>query len=87
MEAAFINLTPNKLPGQLYEIAEDIFSLKLKVSVVKESTEGSYNVAVLRLEFDNSNYVSCYHIIFLFSLSTYIFLSFYSLYKSSKKHA
>ncbi|XP_048477612.1 soluble guanylate cyclase 89Db [Plutella xylostella] len=45
------------LMGQLYEIAEDIFSLKLKVSVVKESMEGSYYVAVLRLEFDNSDYV------------------------------
>lgn len=46
------------MTGQLYEIAEDIFSLKLKVSVVKESIEGSYYVAVLRLEFDNSDYVS-----------------------------
>ncbi|XP_037296982.1 soluble guanylate cyclase 89Da [Manduca sexta] len=45
------------LMGQLYEIAEDIFSLKLKVSVVKESMEGNYYVAVLRLEFDNSDYV------------------------------
>ncbi|KAJ8724287.1 hypothetical protein PYW08_015761 [Mythimna loreyi] len=45
------------LMGQLYEIAEDIFSLKLKVSVVKESMEGTYYVAVLRLEFDNSDYV------------------------------
>ncbi|KAJ2947593.1 hypothetical protein O0L34_g17390 [Tuta absoluta] len=45
------------LMGQLYEIAEDIFGLKLKVSVVKESMEGSYYVAVLRLEFDNSDYV------------------------------
>lgn len=43
--------------GQLYEIAEDLFSLKLKVSIVKESMEGSYYVAVLRLEFDNSDYV------------------------------
>lgn len=46
------------IAGQLYEIAEDIFSLKLKVSVVKESMEGNYYVAVLRLEFDNSDYVS-----------------------------
>ncbi|XP_072949959.1 soluble guanylate cyclase 89Db-like [Epargyreus clarus] len=46
------------LMGQLYEIAEDIFSLKLKVSVMKESLEGSYYVAVLRLEFDNSDYVN-----------------------------
>ncbi|KAJ0177945.1 hypothetical protein K1T71_006818 [Dendrolimus kikuchii] len=45
------------LMGQLYEIAEDIFSLKLKVSVVKENMEGNYYVAVLRLEFDNSDYV------------------------------
>ncbi|RVE54568.1 hypothetical protein evm_000689 [Chilo suppressalis] len=45
------------LMGQLYEIAEDIFSLKLKVSVLKESMEGSHYVAVLRLEFDNSDYV------------------------------
>ncbi|XP_041968469.1 soluble guanylate cyclase 89Db-like [Aricia agestis] len=45
------------LMGQLYEIAEDIFSLKLKVSIVKESMEGNYYVAVLRLEFDNSDYV------------------------------
>ncbi|XP_061705198.1 soluble guanylate cyclase 89Db-like isoform X2 [Cydia pomonella] len=45
------------LMGQLYEIAEDIFSLKLKVSIMKESMEGSYYVAVLRLEFDNSDYV------------------------------
>ncbi|CAG9579622.1 unnamed protein product [Danaus chrysippus] len=45
------------LMGQLYEIAEDIFSLKLKVSIVKESVEGNYYVAVLRLEFDNSDYV------------------------------
>ncbi|XP_050680298.1 soluble guanylate cyclase 89Db-like [Leptidea sinapis] len=45
------------LMGQLYEIAEDIFSLKLKVTIVKESMEGSYYVAVLRLEFDNSDYV------------------------------
>ncbi|CAH0674116.1 unnamed protein product [Spodoptera exigua] len=45
------------LMGQLYEIAEDLFSLKLKVSVVKESMEGNYYVAVLRLEFDNSDYV------------------------------
>ncbi|XP_028161483.1 uncharacterized protein LOC114353622 [Ostrinia furnacalis] len=45
------------LMGQLYEIAEDIFSLRLKVSVVKESMEGNYYVAVLRLEFDNSDYV------------------------------
>lgn len=45
------------LMGQLYEIAEDIFSLKLKVSVMRESMEGSYYVAVLRLEFDNSDYV------------------------------
>lgn len=46
--------------GQLYEIAEDIFSLKLKVSIVKESVEGNYYVAVLRLEFDNSDYVSTF---------------------------
>ncbi|XP_068624061.1 soluble guanylate cyclase 89Db-like [Battus philenor] len=45
------------LMGQLYEIAEDIFSLKLKATVVKESMEGNYYVAVLRLEFDNSDYV------------------------------
>ncbi|XP_023944378.2 soluble guanylate cyclase 89Db [Bicyclus anynana] len=45
------------LMGQLYEIAEDIFSLKLKVTIVKESMEGAYYVAVLRLEFDNSDYV------------------------------
>ncbi|XP_026333565.1 soluble guanylate cyclase 89Db-like [Hyposmocoma kahamanoa] len=45
------------LMGQLYEIAEDLFSLKLKMSIVKESMEGSYYVAVLRLEFDNSDYV------------------------------
>ncbi|XP_045449367.1 soluble guanylate cyclase 89Db-like [Melitaea cinxia] len=45
------------LMGQLYEIAEDIFSLKLKVTIVKESIEGNYYVAVLRLEFDNSDYV------------------------------
>ncbi|XP_013142189.1 PREDICTED: soluble guanylate cyclase 89Db-like [Papilio polytes] len=45
------------LMGQLYEIAEDIFSLKLKVTVMKESMEGNYYVAVLRLEFDNSDYV------------------------------
>ncbi|KAM3959755.1 soluble guanylate cyclase 89Db [Aphomia sociella] len=45
------------LMGQLYEIAEDIFSLKLKVSIMKESMEGNYYVAVLRLEFDNSDYV------------------------------
>ncbi|XP_045535325.1 soluble guanylate cyclase 89Db [Papilio machaon] len=45
------------LMGQLYEIAEDIFSLKLKVTIVKESMEGNYYVAVLRLEFDNSDYV------------------------------
>ncbi|XP_028043656.1 soluble guanylate cyclase 89Da-like [Bombyx mandarina] len=45
------------LMGQLYEIAEDIFSLKLKVSIMKESMEGTYYNAVLRLEFDNSDYV------------------------------
>ncbi|XP_026485563.2 soluble guanylate cyclase 89Da-like [Vanessa tameamea] len=45
------------LMGQLYEIAEDIFSLKLKVSIIKESLEGNYYVAVLRLEFDNGDYV------------------------------
>ncbi|KPJ13190.1 Soluble guanylate cyclase 89Db [Papilio machaon] len=45
------------LMGQLYEIADDIFSLKLKVTIVKESMEGNYYVAVLRLEFDNSDYV------------------------------
>ncbi|KPJ02381.1 Soluble guanylate cyclase 89Db [Papilio xuthus] len=45
------------LMGQLYEIAEDIFSLKLKVTIMKESMEGNYYVAVLRLEFDNSDYV------------------------------
>ncbi|XP_052754542.1 soluble guanylate cyclase 89Db-like [Galleria mellonella] len=45
------------LMGQLYEIAEDIFSLKLKVSILKESMDGNYYVAVLRLEFDNSDYV------------------------------
>ncbi|CAH2040760.1 unnamed protein product, partial [Iphiclides podalirius] len=45
------------LMGQLYEIAEDIFSLKLKASIVKESMEGTYYVAVLRLEFDNSDYL------------------------------
>ncbi|CAG4970004.1 unnamed protein product [Parnassius apollo] len=45
------------LMGQLYEIAEDIFSLKLKVTIVNESMEGNYYVAVLRLEFDNNDYV------------------------------
>ncbi|XP_022124835.2 soluble guanylate cyclase 89Db isoform X1 [Pieris rapae] len=47
------------LMGQLYEIAEDIFSLKLKVTIVKEDfMEGNnHYVAVLRLEFDNSDYV------------------------------
>ncbi|XP_060801983.1 soluble guanylate cyclase 89Db [Amyelois transitella] len=45
------------LMGQLYEIAEDIFSLKLKVSIVREGVEDNCNVAVLRLEFDNSDYV------------------------------
>ncbi|XP_059058652.1 soluble guanylate cyclase 89Db-like [Achroia grisella] len=45
------------LMGQLYEIAEDIFALKLKVSILKESMDGNYYVAVLRLEFDNSDYV------------------------------
>ncbi|XP_053605241.1 soluble guanylate cyclase 89Da-like [Plodia interpunctella] len=45
------------LMGQLYEIAEDIFSLKLKVTIVKEGVEDNLNVAVLRLEFDNSDYV------------------------------
>lgn len=44
--------------GQLCEIAEDMFHLKLNVNVVKESMEGNYYVAVLRLEFDNSDYVS-----------------------------
>lgn len=48
--------------GQLYEIAEDIFSLKLKVSIMKESMEGNYYVAVLRLEFDNSDYVSTFYL-------------------------
>lgn len=47
--------------GQLYEIAEDIFSLKLKATVMKESMEGSYYVAVLRLEFDNNDYVRFLH--------------------------
>ncbi|CAK1541298.1 unnamed protein product [Leptosia nina] len=47
------------LMGQLYEIAEDIFSLKLKVTIVKEDhlEANNHYVAVLRLEFDNSDYV------------------------------
>lgn len=54
-------LNYNIFSGQLYEIAEDIFSLKLKATVMKESMEGSYYVAVLRLEFDNNDYVRFLH--------------------------
>lgn len=50
--------------GQLQQIAKDFYNLKLNVKVVEKasSASGSRNTVIVtyRLDFDNTEYVSCF---------------------------